>query len=182
MPYALLDPRFLTLSPLSLTLFSLPPLRPLLPVFRLDDVDELGRTPQPVRSSIRCASMHLMNSVEHHNPLDRPFNGPAAALYALESDRIGSGSDGRPRCVTRVWHGCRWWACRSIVLAPLASIVMIINQGVRYLSPFAFRAGSYHHEARPACMSFTRWRAAAPPSSTHAATHTHSLTGLLDPT
>ena len=40
MPYALLDPRFLTLSPLSLTLFSLPPLRPLLPVFRLDDVDE----------------------------------------------------------------------------------------------------------------------------------------------
>ena len=33
-----------------------------------------------------------------------------------------------------VWHGCRWWACRSIVLAPLGSIVMIINQSVRYLS------------------------------------------------
>ena len=33
-----------------------------------------------------------------------------------------------------IWHGCRWWACRSIVLAPLGSIVMIINQRVRYLS------------------------------------------------
>ena len=54
--------------------------------------------------------MVLMVSVVHHDLFDHLFGG------------------------LRVWHGCRWWACRSIVLAPLGSIVMIINQDVRYLS------------------------------------------------
>ena len=46
--------------------------------------------------------MVLMDSVVHHDLVDHPFDGPAAALrwdrIGLESDRIGS--DGRPRCVT----------------------------------------------------------------------------------
>ena len=79
--------------------------------------------------------MVLMDSVVHHDPFDHLFDGPAAALrwdrIGLESDRMGA------RVASRVWHGCRWWACRSIVLTPLASIVMIINQSVRYLSGFA---------------------------------------------
>ena len=76
--------------------------------------------------------MMLMDSVVHHDLFDHLFDGPAAALrwdrIGLESDRMGA------RVASRVWHGCRWWACRSIVLAPLGSIVMIINQSVRYLS------------------------------------------------
>ena len=98
---------------LSLTLFPLPPLCPLPPVFQLDGVDGLGRTPRSVRSSVRRSR----------------------CCAALGSDRIGIGSDRMgARVASRVWHGCRWWACRSIVLAPLGSIVMIIDQGVRYLS------------------------------------------------
>ena len=98
----------------SLTLFPLPPLCPLPAVFQLDGVDGLGRTrPRFVRSSVRRL-------------------GRSAAL---RWDRIGLGSDRMgARVASRVWHGCRWWACRSIVFAPLGSIVMIINQGVRYLS------------------------------------------------
>ena len=69
---------------LSLTLFSLPPLSPLPPVFQLDGVDGLGRTPRFVRSSVRR-------------------DGPAAALRwdrigadrmgARVAERIGIGSD-----------------------------------------------------------------------------------------
>ena len=79
--------------------------------------------------------MVLMDSVVHHDLFDHLFDGPAAALrwyrIGLESDRIGWAPALRHGYI---WHGCRWWACRSIVLAPLASIVMIINQTVRYLS------------------------------------------------
>ena len=53
------------------------------------------------------------------------------AGIGLESDRMGWAPALRHGYI---WHGCRWWACRSIVLAPLGSIVMIINQDVRYLS------------------------------------------------
>ena len=107
------DPLVPHLFLLSLTLFPLPPLCPLPPVFQLDGVDGLGRTPRFVRSSVRrsrcCAAL-------------------GSDRIGLESDRMGA------RVASRVWHGCRWWACRSIVLAPLGSIVMIINQRVRYLS------------------------------------------------
>ena len=79
--------------------------------------------------------MVLMDSVVHHYPFYHLFDGPAAALrwdrIGLESDRIGWAPALRHGYI---WHGCRWWACRSIVLAPLGSIVMIINQSVRYLS------------------------------------------------
>ena len=73
--------------------------------------------------------MVLMDSVVHHDLFDHLFDGPAAALrwdrIGLESDRIGWAPALRHGYI---WHGCRWWACRSIVLAPLGSIVMIINQ------------------------------------------------------
>ena len=79
--------------------------------------------------------MVLMDSVVHHDLFDHLFDGPAAALrwdrIGWESDRIGWAPALRHGYI---WHGCRWWACRSIVLAPLGSIVMIINQDVRYLS------------------------------------------------
>ena len=97
----------------------------------------------------RSASIRLLTS--HYPPTAANGSGvtattidsitrstvPAALLCcaALGSDRIGIGSDRMgARVASRVWHGCRWWACRSIVLAPLGSIVMIINQYVRYLS------------------------------------------------
>ena len=70
------DPLVPHLFLLSLTFFPLPPLCPLPPVFQLDGVDGLGRTP-------RFADL-----------LDHPFDGPAAALrwdrIGLESDRMGA--------------------------------------------------------------------------------------------
>ena len=79
--------------------------------------------------------MVLMDSVVPHDLIDHLFDGPAAALRwdrtGLDLDRIGWAAALRHGYI---WHGCRWWACRSIVLAPLGSIVMIINQRVRYLS------------------------------------------------
>ena len=117
------DPLVPHLVLLSLTVFPLPPLCPLPPVFQLDGVDGLGRTPRFVRSSVR-----------------RTGRSAALRCYRIGSDRIGIGSDrigiGWATALRHgyVWHGCRWWACRSIVLAPLGSIVMIITQSVRYLS------------------------------------------------
>ena len=65
------DPLVPHLFLLSLTLFPLPPLCPLPPVFQLDGVDGLGRTPRFVRSSVRRSR----------------------CCAALGSDRIGIGSD-----------------------------------------------------------------------------------------
>ena len=65
------DPLVPHLFLLSLTLFPLPPLCPLPPVFQLDGVDGLGRTPRFVRSSVRRSR----------------------CCAALESDRIGLESD-----------------------------------------------------------------------------------------
>ena len=147
------DPFVPHLFLLSLTLFHLPFLYPLPPVFQLDGVDGLGRTPRFVRSSDRrsrcCAAL-------------------GSDRIGLESDRMGA------RVASRVWHGCRWWACRSIVLAPLASIVTIINQGVRYLTGLPIPPQStpcVYEQHRMATSSACLYRPHMPPL-------THSLTGL----
>ena len=108
-----------------------PSVDPLVPHLFLSSLT-LFSSPSPLPSPPWCFnSMALMDSVVHHDLFDHLFDG-LAAVAAL-SDRIGIGWAPALRH-GYIWHGCRWWACRSIVLAPLGSIVIIINQGVRYLS------------------------------------------------
>ena len=113
--------------------------------------------------------MVLMDSVVPHDLFDHPFDGPAAALrwdrIGLESDRIGWAPALRHGYI---WHGCRWWACRSIVLAPLGSIVMIINQTVRYLSGLPIPPQStpcVYEQHRMATSSACLYRPHMPPST-----------------
>ena len=90
--------------------------------------------------------MVLMDSVVHHDLFDHLFDDPVPLLRCagIGSDWNRIGSDGRPRCVTGMARLSMVGVPFPIVLAPLGSIVMIINQSVRYLSGLPYQPTTKH--------------------------------------